>query len=325
MLMRSFALAFTAGVFVACASTSVSNSIDKQVPPNSESECSQYYSAAKKDTSLFLGYGEGRVHEVAVDAARADLAKEISTEITASGQVQETEKDVGFTSVVQSRVNASLVDVRIAKKCVLGEKHEAIASLRRDMFLGAMRKALFTENEKGSAFVSRIRGAKGSQRSRLLLEAKEFLRATDYNDILKLCSRLGGCAAAPRDGIDTLSAMFDDKTIAEEAAQANMFRAEFVGDMARESQSQIIGLMREKGWVLDDSALASKIVRVQCSEVVFPKISGTEHQVLEITCRAVGNVEGVKQFDYTFVGKGVAANLEAARVLAKNQMREEKP
>jgi hypothetical protein len=283
-----------------------------------------FYSALKKDSSLFSGYGEGRVHEVSVDAARADLAKEISTEISATGSVQETEKDVSVQSAVQSRVNASLVDVRVAKKCVTGERHEAVATLRRDIFLGGMRKVLLAEDEKAQSFVTRIRTTKGHQRPRILVEASEFLAQSTYAETLGLCSRLGGCAAAPRSGMESLQALFDEKDLAQEAAEANMFRAEFKDPLAKSSSGQIVALMKEKGWVLDEAAPEGKLVRVECSETVFPKIAGTESQVLEVSCRVLGTVQGVKQFSHAFVGRGVAASLDTARTLAQNQMREEK-
>jgi hypothetical protein len=323
--MHKFVVGVGALVVAACASTSAPvGTPGATLSPSQESECSQFYSLSKKDPSVFSGYGQGRVHEVSVDAARADLAKEISIEISASGTVHETEKDVSVASAVQSRVNASLVDVRIAKKCVVGESHEAVATLRRDMFLNGMRKALTAEDAKAQGYANRVRSVKGSQRPLLLVEAKNFLEQTTYNQTFELCSRLGGCAAAPRAGIDALREMFDDKSLAEEAQQANMFRPEFKGALAQESDTQVIALLKEKGWVLSDEALPSKQAKVECGETVFPKIAGTDQQILEISCRVIGTVEGIKQFNYVFTGKGVASSVETARTLARNQMREEK-
>jgi hypothetical protein len=118
--------------------------------------------------------------------------------------------------------------------------------------------------------------------------------------------------------------MFDEKSLSEEAQQANMFKPEFKGALAQESDTQVIALLREKGWIMSDDAPQAKVARVECGETVFPKIAGTSQQVLEISCRVIGSVEGVKQFNYVFTGKGVAESAETARSLARNQMREEK-
>ncbi len=330
-IQQTFFLSVAALVFVACASTeknafnpAAGSGSGSMSGTDGASDCSQYYSSSKKDPSLFSGYGQGRLHEVAVDAARADLAKEISSEISASGSVHETEKDISVSSAVRSSVSASLVDVRIAKKCLADGTHEAVATLRRDMFLASLRKSLTAEDAKAKSYADRVRSVKGSLRPQLLVEARDFLSKSSYNETNELCSRLGGCVAAPRAGMDELRSLFDSKELAEEAAQANMFKPEFRGELAQNAQAEIISLLREKGWILDESAPVAKIVRAECSEIVFPKIAGTDNQVLELSCRVIGTVDGVKQFSHLFVGKGVATSLLDARALAKNRLTEEK-
>lgn len=286
------------------------------------SECAEYYNVSKKNPGLFVGIGKGAVHEVAVDFARADLAKEISSSISANTTVSETEHSASVTSIVDSRVTAFLSDSKVSKKCEKAGQHEAVVTMHRDLFISALKKSAEKESEKAKAFAERVRTVKGVARPSVLIEARDFRENSSFEEITSLCTRLGGCAQMSRSGFDALESIIDSPEVSEELAKANLFRAQYVNDLADELSGEIAAVLRRKSVVIDEQAPSNQIARVDCSEQFLPAIAGTDMRVLELSCRVVGYVQDKKQWSRQYVGKGVGSNIEEARSIARNQFSE---
>jgi hypothetical protein len=310
-----------AAVFVVgCASTAASR--EGVSAETTASECADYYNVSKKNSGLFVGIGKGTAHEIAVDYARADLAKEISSSISANTTVSETEHSASVTSVVDSRVSALLFDAKVSKKCEKVGQHEAVVTMHRDLFLSVLQKAAEKENEKARSLAERVRMVKGVARPSVLIEARDFLESSSFEDLSSLCTRLGGCAQLSRSDFDALEALIESPQVSEELAKANLFRAEFVNALADELSGELASVLRRRNVVLDDSAPETQIMHAECSEQFFPAIAGTDMRVLEVSCRVVGYIDHKKQWSRQYLGKGVGATIEEARSIARNQLSE---
>jgi hypothetical protein len=320
--MRSSVLCFSLVTSIGCVSTSPA-SVDGP-SGSASSECVDLYNVSKKNPGLFTGLGAGPVHEVAVDMARADLAKEISTNISSSTTVYETEKSASVSSSVDSRVSAFLSDAKVIRKCEKNGKHEAVVTMHKDLFLASIKKAIESENSRAKLFEERIRQTKGLGRPGVLIEARDFLEASSLEESALLCARLGGCTSVSRGDFDALRGVIESPQIAEELAKANLFQPEYSNPLAEEVAGEIASLLRLRKVVLDDKAPENQIVRAECSEQFFPSIAGTEMRVLELSCRVVSYIDGKKQWSRQYQGRGVGVSPDEARSIARNQMVEVK-
>lgn len=285
-------------------------------------ECTKYYNLTKASPGIFAGFGHASSPEGAADAARADLAKQISARVSSTTRTRETNRDVSLESVIESRADVALVGARVSRRCGEGGAHEAVVTLHQDFLVRNLATMVQTKLEKASELAERLKAAEGPAKADMLVEARKLLEDSGFQEALALCKAFDGCKELKREGLQALQAALDEKGNAQLVGRASLFVLKLESAYAETVSAEVKTLLAQDGVEVSSEAPPGQVVGVDCSERVFPKLG--ESLIIEITCRATGLVDGLRKFSYVYSARGVGETPDDARTIARFQLKRAK-
>lgn len=260
----------------------------------------------------FYGYGEAYDPEGAADAARGDLARQITTKVQSETNVSDDGVKVEVSSLTSSSVSQIFTGLKIVQRCHDDNKHAAVAKLPRRLFTKNLNRSLERKLAQSEKLLSRATKAQSTGETlSLVYEAKQFVgkhaeqTTADYD----LCRLFRGCIGL------NISSMIKLKDFIHQHKKLNAFKYEPLDALATDLRSPISSLLGRKGIHIDQSSKGS--LRVSCRKKVFPKMENLNSQIVEVTCQTVGTYEGLKLMEHHIEARGIGESIDSASEAAK--------
>jgi hypothetical protein len=281
---------------------------------------------AKQESSAFFGFGEGSTSEDAVGLATADLVRQIQTRVSSSGVTAESNREVVFSSLTQSSVDALVTGMDIKKRCRQGFRWQAVTMLEKPVFFRniqlrvqpVIRDAQELTRALESTDVSAGELLSTATRARAMSRGD----AGQARDILSVCRTLGSCAT------------MDDSVFARlESASARIFaRYAFVLRPKDEEATSVAGvvsrLMSEEGFAVSAAHDTNNQAALSCQRKDFPPMANTGYMVTEILCGvtfSVGTGGPVAGLTRTYRGNGLGESRQEALSEARRKLAPKDP
>ncbi len=276
---------------------------------------------AKYEASAFFGFGEGSTPDDAVNLASADLVRQIQTRVSSSGVSRESNRDVEFTSLTQSTVDAMLTGMDVARRCREGFRWQAVTRLEKAVFFKNIQVRVQPIIKEAAALVATMESRTVSPQDSLgaATRARAMIR-NDFiqaRDLLAVCRTLGSCA------------MTDDAAFAalEPAASAVFARYAFAlrpkDDEAAAVAGVVSRLLSEEGFAISSANDTAGEAGLSCQRKDFPPMANTGYMVTEVICGVTFSTsarEAVAGLTRTFRGNGLGENRQEALSEARRKL-----
>lgn len=292
-------------------------------PQASAPDCLQFLEQARagQENGAFFGFGEGATSGDAVNISSADLVRQIQTRVSSSGVTRESNREVEFSTLTQSTVDAMLTGMDVARRCRDGFRWQAVTRLEKAVFFRNIqlraRPLIRDATVLGEVLASRSVPASeligAATRARAMIRG-DFVQA---RDMIAVCRTLGSCAT------------IDDSAFSRlEAAAAAVFgRFAFVLRPVDDEAAAVAGvvsrLLAEEGFAITNGEGAANQARLSCQRKDYPPMARTGYMVTEVICGAtfiVGSGDPVAGLTRTYFGNGLGESRQEAISEARRKL-----
>ncbi|MFW7380852.1 MAG: hypothetical protein ACOH5I_18700 [Oligoflexus sp.] len=309
--MPRLLVTFFCCLLTACASTGKHSS--QTLNEKEQRNCFAYYQQQLGQVSMIWGFGDSAIRSVAIDAARADLAKQITVHISTKSEVRESNISADFASLSRSIVDQHLDGVQVERVCHENGKYQVLVKIPRQQVARAAEQKVKQLHGDGKQILTLLqREGSKEQRIQNLVQARNFLASEGelYRSQMSICQIFQGCRLEDDAWLGQLKALVQENNF------ANTFVLHPEDKIAEDLQAEITSFLLKEGYQISNSA-PEQLASASCHRQVFERSQDLREHLVKLHCQIVGQVEGVKVFQLSLSATGFGSTPEQAFQVAR--------
>ena len=270
----------------------------------------------EKASLQFYGYGEGYSQEAAVEQARGDLARQITTRVTSETTIEESNIDIEMTSLTSSKTDRVFHGMTVVQRCDAGQKKAAVVHLDKKMFIKSLKESLTEKLKEGQLKLSRATKAMTTgKKFRATGQLKQWYipQEKSLDADIAICKAFASCSGS-RYKLPTEIRMWLTKN---EIDHVWTYKEDNL--LAGKLKDEMVEMLQKEGIVIGDSK--NSLMKVNCVQKTFPVMQGTGNRIVEINCDANGMIENEQVLSISYEAKGMGETIEDAFVFARTQLK----